>query len=408
MLLKMLNNKRIINALLASWAIVTLLLFAGLGGLVDLPSLVGKGENVAPTPIATEKDAESSSAISSEPTIVPAKIPDPVIPDPIPDPVKIADTPSIKTLFSTDDYKQVEYSNPSLTHADVMILVSIAGEKSYGPDRSFESLYDTLKKIQTEKHTYSLGFLLSSNEEYDHAVKFIEDNALSRKEISRIVLVQAPFLDNTFQVDDSSRQHEAIQGERRRLIARVRNFLISTALRTETYTLFIDADILRIKNAKNFLSTFIDSKLDIIVPRIIKGENQDYDKNSWRGERTKPTTEQLTEMDAKHRTDYVPRDVGANMYHFDTYMRDTELLEKHGNDPLYTVPLDSVGGAILFAKSIIYKQGIVFPINYIIGATWDRYEGYDGIETEGLCYLARPAGYSCWGMPNQVAYHVPH
>jgi hypothetical protein len=26
-------------------------------------------------------------------------------------------------------------------------------------------------------------------------------------------------------------------------------------------------------------------------------------------------------------------------------------------------------------------------------------EGYDGIETEGICFTAKTLGYKCWGMP---------
>ena len=92
--------------------------------------------------------------------------------------------------------------------------------------------------------------------------------------------------------------------------------------------------------------------------------------------------------------DYVPRDVQNNMYHFQTYIdnKDNEF-ELHKDDPDYIIPLDSVGGAVLFMKSIVIKQGVIFPTSLIVGTTWDRQEGYDGIETEGVCYLAKPLGF---------------
>lgn len=103
---------------------------------------------------------------------------------------------------------------------------------------------------------------------------------------------------------------------------------------------------------------------------------------------------------------FMPQDVKPQMWHFGDFLlnKDGER-DGHEDDIHYHVPLDSVGGAVLFAKSIIYKQGVVFPASYIIGTEWGREEGYDGIETEGVCYLARPLGYKCWAYPNIVAHH---
>lgn len=310
----------------------------------------------------------------------------------------------VKSSYHNEEYTKVKFENQNLTHADVMIISSIAGPDSYGKDRSFTSLFNTLKGLRNHKYTYSFGFLLSSKEEFDKVEEFIELQSWTNT--SRIVLLYAPFLEKTFLVDGGSRHDDNIQRDRRRLIARVRNFLVLNALESETYTLSVDADIYQFKDAWGVLPTFIESGLDIIVPRIIRGGDHDYDKNSWRGERTKPSEEQLLKLDAKESIDYVPRDVPDRMYHFEDYMKNDNELEAHINDHKYAFPLDSVGGAVLFVKSVIFKQGIIFPTSYVVGATWDRTEGYDGIETEGLCYLAKPAGYSCWGMPNQLGYHV--
>ena len=143
------------------------------------------------------------------------------------------------------------------------------------------------------------------------------------------------------------------------------------------------------------------------MPRIRRGDLSDYDRNSWRGKRTKPTLEQLQLMDENKwdQFDYVPRDIELEMFHFFNLDNKDELTIDQ-QKLSYMVELDSVGGAVLFFKSYIFKQGAIFPTSYIIGTTWDRLEGYDGIETEGICYLAKPLGYRCWGMPNLVAHHV--
>ena len=55
------------------------------------------------------------------------------------------------------------------------------------------------------------------------------------------------------------------------------------------------------------------------------------------------------------------------------------------NDP---VPLDSVGGTVLWVDANLHRDGVIFPPFYLIGSEWDR-NGYDGIETEGICYIAK-------------------
>ncbi|RLN96327.1 hypothetical protein BBJ28_00006757 [Nothophytophthora sp. Chile5] len=70
------------------------------------------------------------------------------------------------------------------------------------------------------------------------------------------------------------------------------------------------------------------------------------------------------------------------------------------------LPLDSVGGSVLYVRADVHRQGVLFPPHYVIGSEWEA-EGYDGIETEGLCYIAHFLGFKCWGMPNDLIFHVP-
>ena len=43
---------------------------------------------------------------------------------------------------------------------------------------------------------------------------------------------------------------------------------------------------------------------------------------------------------------------------------------------------------------------------YVVGANWHE-DGWDGIESEGICVLARQMGFTCWGMPKAVVLHEP-
>lgn len=339
--------------------------------------------------------------------------------------VDASSSPITKLVYNDkeSDYTKIEYINNRIIKNDnadtLLILSTLADDASYGRDKSFQDLFNTIMSFSYDKNLISLSFLIGTPNEFNKVDLFFNqyfkesqssDNLKAL--INKVTILHAPFIEKDFKLnegeDRESRHGDSVQRLRRRQIARSRNFNVLNGLVNEKYTLFIDADIIHTNHPK-MINHFINSKRDIIVPRIQRGDNDDYDKNSWRGERTIPSNDQFKEMDKNNwqNWDYVPRDVDNKMFHLQNHV--DEVRNKLDDDPLknqdYIIPLDSVGGAILFAKSIIYKQGIIFPTSYIIGTTWQRLEGYDGIETEGLCYLANSIGYKCWGMPNLLAQH---
>lgn len=292
----------------------------------------------------------------------------------------------------------------------VLLVALIGNEKSFGYERSFQDFMGVIGSLDYDKSKINLAFFCGTNELFDHVNSFIENLFASQTlvEYGKISVVKAEFLRSEF----SSLEHNAkLQRKRRRLIARARNYALISALDMEQYTLFMDADVIKLDHP-DMLKRFVASGKDIVVPRIERGDNKDYDKNSWRGQRRVPTPGQLKIMDENQweKFKFIPKDKTGRMFHLGDHK---VAIQNDGSNealksPDHIVPLDSVGGAILFAKSLIYKQGIVFPPLYIVGTTWQRNEGYDGIETEGLCYVARTSGYQCWGMPNLVAQHSDH
>jgi hypothetical protein len=282
----------------------------------------------------------------------------------------------------------------------IIIMSSIAHAGAYGDKRTFKDFLNVIQAIEFHKPSSSLGLLVGTMEEYNKVVEFLEEYN-EADFFSRVVVVHAQFLEELYQGDHLMRHALKVQKERRRAISRARNFLITSSLQDETYTLSIDADVVEIP--KDLLALFISSGKDIIVPRVGKWYNDNYDRNSWAGERTEPNESESQMMDKNDpELLYVPRPNGDK----------TKLMHDFQNDPAnngtreFSARLDSVGGAVLFLKSVIFRQGVMFPPFYLIGTKWARFEGYDGIETEGLCYQARTIGYSCWGYPNVVALHV--
>ena len=53
------------------------------------------------------------------------------------------------------------------------------------------------------------------------------------------------------------------------------------------------------------------------------------------------------------------------------------------------VRLDSVGGTVLMLRADLVRMGLNFATGYFVGMTFEHGEGYDGIETEGVCLLSR-------------------
>ena len=222
-----------------------------------------------------------------------------------------------------------------------------------------------------------------------------------------ISLISAPFLDQNTGFSREQRHDDHVQRLRRRLIAKSRNFLLLNTLNLEQYVLSLDADMIRFDNPEKFIKTLLIPRRTLSFLEFNVLTCKIMIRNSWRGQRTKPTKEQLEKMDNNQwdQWDYVPRDKRPCIIS-KTYMDNKDNEYELHKEYDYVVPLDSVGGAVLFAKSIVFKQGVIFPTSLIVGTTWDRQEGYDGIETEGVCYLAKPLGFSCWGMPNVVALTI--
>lgn len=322
---------------------------------------------------------------------------------------------------TTFDYVKITYVNkevPAQMADDSLIVVaSIANKDSYGDDKKFADFMSTIQSYDYDLNAMSLGIYVGDKDEFQRVDTYMrayfdlaKTAPLGKPTINKATILMAPFLEQDYNnIDRNDRHNDNVQRLRRRNIARTRNFALLHTLAEERYTLFMDADVVKIQNT-DMLRRFIASKKDIIVPRIIRGGNIDYDRNSWVGERTVPSEEQLAKMDRNEwdSWDYVPRDIPGKMDHFEDFIkRQADVPQDHASrQPDYMVKLDLVGGAILFAKSMIYKQGVVFPPNYIVGTTWKRLEGYDGIETEGLCYTAKSLNYECWGMPNMVGEHV--
>ncbi|GMM33515.1 hypothetical protein DASC09_008400 [Saccharomycopsis crataegensis] len=312
------------------------------------------------------------------------------------------------------------YTGENLNHEESTLLVSlISSSAPYGRDRTYDQFFnDVLNGFNEDYGKISLGLLCITKDHFDtiknYMRDFFQDERIeAEKKFNKVTMIYAPFLDENNASGRDDRQKPSFQKKRRSLIAKSRNFLINSILEFEKYILTIDSDIIEIN--PDTISMFITSKKDIIVPRIERGIQQDYDLNSWKGSRKVPTSEEFEMMKKSQQKAYqsgsrdeeyifVPMDQEGKMEHLIDASNRLKSNRKAKVNEL--VEIDSVGGAVLFLKSEIWKLGIQFPPFYVIGTDWNLpLGGYDGIETEGLCYEAKILGYTCWSMPNLVAQH---
>jgi GT2 family glycosyltransferase len=165
------------------------------------------------------------------------------------------------------------------------------------------------------------------------------------------------------------RATDGIQVERRSVLARSRNHLLSHALDDEDWVLWLDVDV--IDYPADVIERLLAAGKDIVQPNcVLEFGGRTFDTNGWQ------------EQGRLHLDD----------------LRGTEEL----------VQLDAVGGAMLLVRADLHRDGLVFP-TFLYGQEsprirWNRVQVGE-IETEGLGIMAYDMGYTCWGMPNLEIRH---
>ena len=307
------------------------------------------------------------------------------------EPVKTEIADSDRFIFTIRRLLKKEQIESDQSH--VLLLTISNGESSWGSqswlwNRGFKGYLKMISQFEYPKRFMSYAFLTSDIREY-HVMKKELDRFFDGNE--GIPLVKLMYDDSIkFTVARENRQDPSLQKERRRLLARYRNTLTLSSLEQfHDAVLWIDADIVRIPN--DLLAKFVKSDKEIIVPRTNYKSGREYDMNTWAGPRLKPTIDQRNK-------------VARGEFFEPNRTPDTKFLHMFPSDSEEFVEMDSVGGTVLFMRAEVVRQGVVFTTQYIVGAEWE-YEGYDGIETEGICLLAQRLCFKCWGMPKEVCTH---
>ena len=299
--------------------------------------------------------------------------------------------------------KELVFPASELVFPSLLVLTLTGDDTSWGRNdddaalRTLESFIDLVARTQYPFDRMSLGLLTSSESDYSKSKNIVGTAGFQRSHV-----IYHPGYGTT--AGRSQRHAEATQTDRRRSIARLRNYLMLRTLQNEDHVIWLDADVYWLppgivqKLIQQSLTTppIYSRQAGIMTARCAQAQNSNYDRNAWAGPRLEPI-----EPGQKQSTDaFVPQPTRETK-HMD------QLVIGTTDDDL--VPLDSVGGTILYMNSESIRQGLNFPTYCVVGTSWNSTEGWDGIETEGICYIAKTLGYGCYGLGGTwVVKHTDH
>ena len=281
----------------------------------------------------------------------------------------------------------------------ILFLVLTEDESSWGaenfqPSRTFDDFLAMLNSTGLNLAECGLGIMTSSEDEYIRYRKATLSTPLSR--VTIILKTQDETKDTNpyTSIPRAGRHSKAFQMVRRANIALLRNQLQSRILHDERHIIWIDSDIKYL--SPNIIQTMIhhsETKFDASVITALCNTSYwpDYDKNAFQGSRPPPASHRSADRSiADEEAGAKPKYVG-------------ELVASTDDE---LIPLDAVGGTILYIRASLIHQGLSFAPYYVVGTRWGR-DGWDGIETQSLCYTANYlTGGGCWTLGRK--YYVEH
>ncbi|KAI0883998.1 glycosyltransferase family 62 protein [Annulohypoxylon maeteangense] len=266
------------------------------------------------------------------------------------------------------------------TNPDILFLVLTRDGHSWSRDfrstrRTVYDFIDMLVSTDLDLTRVSLGLMTSSREEFEATKK-----AVMPLPFARVALFyrEGDGGGAASRIPYEDRHKAEYQRLRRGAIASARNYLMARSLQDESHVIWVDADIVEfspgvIQKMIGHAETRDD--VGIVTAICVQTITPNYDKNAWTVNRQVPLL-----MGPVGDGDL---DTAADkLVETRTYL--DELIKGTSDDDL--LPVDSVGGTILYIKASIVRQGINFPTSLVVGTTWSH-EGWVGIESEGICYM---------------------
>ncbi|ODV84446.1 glycosyltransferase family 62 protein [[Candida] arabinofermentans NRRL YB-2248] len=192
----------------------------------------------------------------------------------------------------------------------------------------------------------------------------------------------------------SDRHDVKVQGIRRKLMGRARNWLMYTALKPyHSWVYWRDVDIETspgdiLQNLMKFSNGF-----DVIVPNVWRplptflGNEQPYDLNSWiESEQGLELAKSLDEDDV----------IVEGYAEYPTWRVHLAYIRNPNGNENEIVDLDGVGGVSILARAKVFREGSNFP----------AFTFMNHAETEAFGKLTKKLGFKVGGLPHYTIWHI--
>lgn len=190
----------------------------------------------------------------------------------------------------------------------------------------------------------------------------------------------------------SDRHDVKVQGIRRKLMGRARNWLVYNALRP--YHLWVywrDVDVEFCPG--DVIQHLMKYDYDVIVPNVWRplpmflGNQQPYDLNLW---------QELEEALKLARTLDEDDVIVEGYAEYPTWRVHLAYLRMEQGNPDEIMDLDGVGGVLILAKAKVFRRGCMFP-----AFTFENHA-----ETEAFGKMARKMGFRVGGLLHYTLWHI--
>ncbi len=273
--------------------------------------------------------------------------------------------------------REVRDASPHVLFLSINKDATAWGKDFLATGRTIKDFVSLLITTDLDFTSVSLGMMTASRQEYD-AIRRVT----TRYPFARISVFFQP--DTGPDIPYDHRHDPEVQRQRRARLSILRNYLMLRTLRDEPHMIWVDADIAEL--SPGIVQTMVGhaekrNDVGLITARCSKYRpDDDYDLNAWALDRGAPG---LMGPVAQKDHETAALRLGNTRHHVE------ELIKGTSDSDL--IRLDSVGGTILYIRSSLVHQGLSFPPFYIVGTTFGH-EGWVGIETEGICYIAQQVG----------------
>ncbi|RLV94934.1 Vanadate resistance protein [Spathaspora sp. JA1] len=190
----------------------------------------------------------------------------------------------------------------------------------------------------------------------------------------------------------SDRHAVKVQGIRRKLMGRARNWLTSSALKPyHSWVYWRDVDIETCPG--NVIEELMSHDYDVMVPNVWRplptflGNEQPYDLNSWiESDAAMDLAKTLQEDDV----------IVEGYAEYPTWRAHLAYIRDPNGNPREIIDLDGVGGVSILARAKIFRQGVHFP----------AFTFLNHAETEAFGKMAKKMGFRVGGLPHYTIWHI--